>query len=86
MILSSTPWGYPVQKETTMTTTEFQVTGMTCGHCETSVRDEVSKLPGVENVNVSARTGALTVSSTDPVDPDAVLAAVSEAGYTATPA
>ncbi|MDN3495143.1 heavy metal-associated domain-containing protein [Planococcus sp. APC 4015] len=69
-----------------MTTTEFQVTGMTCGHCETSVRDEVSKLPGVENVNVSARTGALTVSSTDPVDPDAVLAAVSEAGYTATPA
>lgn len=69
-----------------MTTTEFQVTGMTCEHCEASVRDEVSKLPGVENVNVSARTGTLNISSTDPVDPGAVLAAVSEAGYTATPA
>lgn len=69
-----------------MTTTAFQVTGMTCEHCEASVRDEVSKLPGVENVNVSARTGTLNISSTDPVDPGAVLAAVSEAGYTATPA
>ncbi len=69
-----------------MTTTEFQVTGMTCGHCETSVRNEVSKLPGVENVNVSARTGKLNIVSTDPVDPGAVLAAVNEAGYTATPA
>ena len=69
-----------------MTTTEFQVTGMTCGHCETSVRNEVSQLPGVENVNVSARTGKLNIVSTDPVDPGAVLAAVNEAGYTATPA
>ena len=29
-----------------MTTTEFTVTGMTCGHCEMSVREEVEEIPG----------------------------------------
>ncbi|WP_396656184.1 heavy-metal-associated domain-containing protein [Microbacterium aurum] len=69
-----------------MATTEFQVTGMTCGHCEMSVREEVSKISGVEGVEVSAKTGSLTVSSAAPVDTAAVLAAVDEAGYQAVPA
>ena len=69
-----------------MATTEFQVTGMTCGHCEMSVREEVSKISGVEGVEVSAKTGSLTVSSAAPVDSAAVLAAVDEAGYQAVPA
>lgn len=69
-----------------MATTEFQVTGMTCGHCETSVHDEVSKLSGVDGVQVSARTGKLVVSSSAPVDAAAVVAAVDEAGYQAVPA
>lgn len=69
-----------------MTTTEFQVTGMTCGHCEMSVREEVSKLTGVDGVDVSAQTGKLIVSSSTPVDAAAVLAAVDEAGYQAVPA
>ena len=65
------------------TTTEFQVTGMTCGHCEMSVREEVSEVPGVQGVEVSHETGLLTVSSTQGVDDAAVLAAVDEAGYSA---
>lgn len=69
-----------------MITTEFQVTGMTCGHCERSVREEVSKITGVDVVDVSAATGILAVSSDGPVDAGAVLAAVDEAGYTAVPA
>ena len=69
-----------------MTTTEFQVTGMTCGHCEMSVRGEVSKLAGVENVDVSAQTVRLVISSSAPVDPGAVIAAVDDAGYQAVPA
>ena len=36
------------------TTTEYQVTGMTCEHCEGSVRAEVSQVPGVTGVEVSA--------------------------------
>ena len=65
------------------TTTEFQVTGMTCGHCEMSVREEVSEIAGVRDVEVSHKTGLLSVSAEQGVDDAAVLAAVSEAGYSA---
>ena len=66
-----------------MTTTEFQVTGMTCGHCEMSVREEVSQIAGVESVDVSAQTGRLVITSASALDLDAVIAAVDEAGYSA---
>lgn len=64
-----------------MTTTEFQVAGMTCAHCEMSVREEVEKIAGVEGIDVSAQTGRLTVTSGSVVDVQAVIAAVDEAGY-----
>ncbi len=67
-----------------MTTTQFQVTGMTCEHCEMSVREEVSAVPGVDAIDVSAQSGALVVTSAAPVSTDAVIAAVAEAGYDAT--
>lgn len=63
-------------------TTHYQVTGMTCGHCEMSVREEVSEVAGVQDVQVSHETGTLAV--TGDVDDAAVLAAVTEAGYSAT--
>lgn len=66
-----------------MTKNEFQVTGMTCGHCEMSVREEVSEIPGVEDVQVSAKTGKLVVTGSTSVDDAQVLAAVAEAGYSA---
>ncbi|MDR7380755.1 heavy-metal-associated domain-containing protein [Promicromonospora iranensis] len=66
-----------------MTTSEYQVTGMTCGHCEVAVRGEVSRLPGVEQIDVSSATGRLVVRSADALDDAAVLAAVDEAGYAA---
>jgi copper chaperone len=66
-----------------MNTTEFQVTGMTCGHCEMSVREEVQEIPGVEAVDVSHQDGRLVVTGTGPVDEAAVVAAVTEAGYQA---
>ena len=65
------------------TTTEYQVTGMTCAHCEMSVREEVSTVPGVQDIEVSAQTGKLVVTSSVPVDDAAVVAAVDEAGYEA---
>jgi copper chaperone len=65
------------------TTTEFQVTGMTCGHCEMSVREEVGEVAGVQGVEVSHETGRLSVSAEQGVDEAAVLAAVTEAGYSA---
>lgn len=66
-----------------MNATKYQVTGMTCGHCERSVREEVSQLSGIEDIQVSAQTGILVVESTGDVDDAGVLAAVEEAGYSA---
>jgi copper chaperone len=69
--------------EAAMATREYQVTGMTCGHCEMSVREEVGQIGGVADIQVSARTGKLLVTATEPVDDAAVLAAIDEAGYSA---
>ncbi|GAA1345903.1 heavy-metal-associated domain-containing protein [Kocuria palustris] len=66
-----------------MATTEFNVTGMTCGHCEMSVREEVEEIPGASVSQVSHKTGRLVVESDQPVDDAAVKAAVEEAGYSA---
>ena len=66
-----------------MVTNEYQVTGMTCGHCEMSIREEVAEIPGVEDIQVSAQTGKLVVTSSDSVEDAQILAAVTEAGYSA---
>jgi copper chaperone CopZ len=66
-----------------MTMNEFQVTGMSCGHCEASVRSEVSRIKGVEGVEVSAATGRLIVTGAPTVSDADVIAAVDEAGYEA---
>lgn len=66
-----------------MATIEYQVTGMTCGHCEGAVREEVGQIAGVQELEVSASTGHLAVTSTAEIDDALVLAAVEEAGYQA---
>jgi len=63
------------------TTTTYTVQGMTCAHCVSSVSAEVGALPGVRNIEVELATGAVTVTSEQPLDPGAVRAAVDEAGY-----
>ena len=66
-----------------MPTSEYRVSGMTCAHCEPAVQTEVAQIPGVEGVSVSADAGRLVVTSAAPIDSDAVLGAVDEAGYEA---
>jgi copper chaperone len=66
------------------TTTRWTVTGMTCGHCEAAVRDEVGRLDGVTAVEVDlvpAGSSVLTLTSDTAPDEAAVRAAVDEAGY-----
>lgn len=58
----------------------YTVTGMTCGHCELSVREEVEELAGVESVEADRSTGRLVVRGEE-VDDASVRAAVAEAGY-----
>ncbi|GAA4471365.1 heavy-metal-associated domain-containing protein [Rhodococcus olei] len=64
----------------------YTVTGMTCGHCASSVREEVGKIAGVTAIDVDVPTGRLTITSSSPVADAAVVDAVDEAGYTAAPA
>lgn len=66
-----------------MTTSEYQVSGMSCGHCEAAIRSEVARIPGVDDISVSARTGKLVITSSTPIDEKAVLGAVDEAGFDA---
>ena len=63
----------------------FAVAGMTCGHCVSSVTEELTALDGVEGVAVDLRPGALStvvVTASRPLGGDEVRAAVEEAGYT----
>jgi len=69
-----------------MTVAEYQVSGMSCAHCESAVRGEVGRIDGVQSVEVSAATGRLVVTSESAIAAEQVIAAVDEAGYTAVPA
>jgi copper ion binding protein len=64
-----------------MAESTYTVTGMTCGHCAQSVREEVGEIPGVTGVDVDLPTGAVTVTADQPISDDQVRAAVAEAGY-----
>jgi len=61
-------------------TRTYAVQGMTCSHCVLSVREEVSEVAGVEQVEVDLASGRLTVAGEAFTD-EAVEAAVAEAGY-----
>lgn len=68
-----------------MTTASITVRGMTCDHCVAAVTEEISALPGVTAVDVDLNAGGdspVTITSESELAPDAVQAAVDEAGYT----
>ncbi|MFH9953534.1 heavy-metal-associated domain-containing protein [Streptomyces roseolus] len=63
------------------TSTVYAVSGMTCGHCETSVTRSVGAVEGVLSVAVDVAGGLVTVT-TDGTPDDAVIgAAIDDAGY-----
>ena len=57
----------------------FTVSGMTCGHCKSSVVTEVLQVPGVRAVDVDLDSGVLTVRGE--ADDAAIRKAVDEAGF-----
>ncbi|AUY49549.1 heavy-metal-associated domain-containing protein [Streptomyces sp. CB01881] len=62
-------------------TITYTVTGMSCGHCESSVSKELSALTGVTEVAADAKAGTVTLLATAELDDEQVRAAVDEAGY-----
>ncbi|MEU4833095.1 copper ion binding protein [Streptosporangium sp. NPDC023615] len=63
-----------------MSVTTYTVTGMTCGHCVSSVKEEVGEVSGVTGVEVDLESGRVEVTGDSP-DEAAVRAAIEEAGY-----
>jgi copper chaperone len=61
-------------------TLTFTVPGMTCGHCEAAVKQEVGGVDGVSDVTVDLSTKLVTVTGAA-LDRDAIVAAIDEAGY-----
>lgn len=62
---------------------EFEITGMSCGHCRSAVESAIREVAGVKSVNVDLERGRATVEGQASV-PD-VVQAVEESGYAATP-
>lgn len=62
-------------------TVVYTVSGMSCGHCEKAIGEELSALPGVTGVTADAASGRVSVTSATALDDEAVRAAVDEAGY-----
>ena len=58
----------------------YIVHGMTCGHCALAVREEVTAIAGVTEIDVALDSGRLHVAGTGFSDDD-VEAAVVRAGY-----
>ncbi|WP_242701812.1 heavy-metal-associated domain-containing protein [Arthrobacter cavernae] len=64
--------------------TNVNVSGMTCGHCVSSVSEELEALAGVEDVAVDLNPGGIstvTITSTQQLSPSEIGEAVAEAGY-----
>ena len=62
---------------------QYNVTGMSCAACSTRVEKAVKKVPGVTSCSVSLLTNSMGVEGT--ASPAAILSAVQEAGYGASP-
>ena len=62
---------------------QYTVTGMSCAACSARVEKAVSKVPGVTACSVSLLTNSMGVEGT--ASPDAIVRAVEEAGYGASP-
>ena len=76
----------PSDKEHSMATvsTTVNVSGMTCGHCVSSVSEELEALSGVERIDVDLNAGGIstvTITSSDELSASEIGEAVAEAGY-----
>jgi len=66
-------------EETTMSTLTYSVPSISCGHCKKSIEDSVSKVNGVDKVEVDIDAKSVLVEGT--ASDDALRAAIDDAGY-----
>ncbi len=63
-------------------TVTYSVPAIHCAHCAMSIREEVSEVEGVDEVDVDLETKIVTIRGTE-LDDAALRAAIDEAGYEA---
>ena len=68
---------------TTPATHQFQVQGMTCGHCERAVTEAVQQLDPQAHVQIDRAANQVQVQSAQPRA--ALAAAIAEEGYQVAP-
>lgn len=61
----------------------YKVEGMSCGHCEAAVTEELSALGGLSDIAVSAENCTATFDNDGTVSEEQIIAAIDEAGYDA---
>ncbi|MFC6941971.1 heavy-metal-associated domain-containing protein [Salinirubellus sp. GCM10025818] len=64
-----------------MTTTTISVEGMSCEHCERTVGEALRGVDGVTDASVDREAGRASVEGD--AEPDELVRAVEDAGYTA---
>ena len=64
-------------------TLQFHVPGMSCGHCEAAVKQEVGAVAGVTGVAVDLDAKSVTVVGAD-LERELIVEAIDEAGYDVT--
>lgn len=63
---------------------QVYIDGMMCQHCAAHVQSALQALPGVDSVKVELENKRALLTLSAPVEPDAISAAVQDAGYTVT--
>ena len=66
-------------------TDKFVITGMTCAACAAHVERAAASVPGVHSASVNLMLGSLVCDHDDSAAPEAIIAAVQNAGYGAAP-
>ena len=65
--------------------TTVNISGMHCGHCVSSVTEELQELEGVQDVAVELNKDGIsvaTITSASELNPEEISEAIAEAGYT----
>ncbi len=64
-----------------MTEQTYRVPDVSCEHCVRAITDELTRLPGVQQVGVDLKTKLVTVEHDGSVSDDQLRQRIEEAGY-----
>jgi len=76
------PVPYEPRGELVAESVTYSVPAIHCAHCATSIREEVSEVEGVDEIDVDLEAKRVTIQGRE-LDDAALRAAIAEAGYVA---